>query len=156
MNSDSNSDSEQCTESKLGRVHSAHTHDPGCSQIAWTLLPGRAHSVVSWCTLGHIVVVPGRVTTHTGRVARTRCRVSTLLHSAPDHDTNIASRLNPYRAPCHACTTSCHSVVSQPCCAVSQHQTVSPSHDTNFVLRLTPWPGHLLARAAWPMRRPAM
>ena len=34
MNSDPNSDSEQCTKSKLGRVHSAHTHGPGCAHYA--------------------------------------------------------------------------------------------------------------------------
>ena len=34
MNSDPNSDSEQCPESKLGWVHSAHTHSPRCAHSA--------------------------------------------------------------------------------------------------------------------------
>ena len=78
MNSDPNSDSEQCTESKLGRVHNAHTHGPGCAQTARALqcvvaragpyrgplpccvapVPGR----VAACTrvLAHRVAVPCR------------------------------------------------------------------------------------------------
>ena len=52
MNSDINSDSEQCTESKLGRVQSAHTHGPGLCRCARG--PGAlcsvavCTSVVSW------------------------------------------------------------------------------------------------------------
>ena len=44
MNSDPNSDSKQCTESKLGWVHSAHTQNPGRAHTAtavprsWALL----------------------------------------------------------------------------------------------------------------------
>ena len=34
MNSSSNSDSKQCSESKLGQVHSMHTHGPGCAHAA--------------------------------------------------------------------------------------------------------------------------
>ena len=41
MNSDPNSDCKQCTESKLGRVYSAHTQG---TQAARALLPGHAHA----------------------------------------------------------------------------------------------------------------
>ena len=34
MNSVQNSDSEQCTESKLGQVHNVHTHGLGCEHAA--------------------------------------------------------------------------------------------------------------------------
>ena len=55
MNSDLNSDSKQCTESKLGRVHRVHTQrtqvagtlSPHCAQAARTprtLHPGRTHA----------------------------------------------------------------------------------------------------------------
>ena len=46
MNNDLNSDSEQCTESKLGRVQKVHT-----------LNSGSAHSAMSQHTLGHVVAV---------------------------------------------------------------------------------------------------
>ena len=45
MNSGLNSDSEQCTESKLGRVHSAHTHGPSCMHVGRALRLGCAHAV---------------------------------------------------------------------------------------------------------------
>ena len=48
MNSDPNSDSKQCLESKLGQVHRVHTER---TLVARTLHPGRAHNVVSWCAL---------------------------------------------------------------------------------------------------------
>ena len=57
MNSDPNSDCKQCTESKLGWVHSAHTQNPGCAHTAhavprsWALLraqqAGRAR-MLAW------------------------------------------------------------------------------------------------------------
>ena len=61
-----NNDSEQCTESKLGQVHNAHTHGPGCARTTLKPRARRALGVVSWLIERRIVAVPGRVT---GRVA---------------------------------------------------------------------------------------
>ena len=44
MNSVSNSDSKQCTESKLGWVHRMHTLNPNCAPTARALRPGRART----------------------------------------------------------------------------------------------------------------
>ena len=51
MNSDSNSDSEQCTESKLGRVHRVHTLNPGCEHTAPRPRASRTLGAVSWLCL---------------------------------------------------------------------------------------------------------
>ena len=59
MNSGPNSDSEQCTESKLSWVHQVHTQK---TLAARAQRPSCAHGAVSWRALGCIVVVPGRVT----------------------------------------------------------------------------------------------
>ena len=93
MNSDPNSDSEQCTESKLGRVHRVHTPRTHCAQVVRTTQCRGAH----WRC---VVDVPGRVAGHVAytrrRVVRaqrrvaTRCfRVAALYHSlaAPYRDT---------------------------------------------------------------------
>ena len=52
MNSDPNSDSKQCSKSKLGQVHNVHTP---MAQAAHTLLVGPA---VSWCTRRRVVAFP--------------------------------------------------------------------------------------------------
>ena len=70
MISDPNSDSEQCTESKLGYVHSEHTQSPGYMHAVPKPSAGRrvmAHwapyrgalGIVSWHT-GHRIVALGR------------------------------------------------------------------------------------------------
>ena len=59
MNSVPNSDSEQCTESKLSRVHSAPTLGPGCAQAARALRRVMARARPYRSPLpGHVVPVP--------------------------------------------------------------------------------------------------
>ena len=66
MNSGPNSDSKQCPESKLGQVHSMHTHGLGYAHAA------------SW--VGRVVAWPPAVSwPHLGRVARCAARRVMLL-----------------------------------------------------------------------------
>ena len=131
MNNDPNSDSEQCTESKLGRVHSPHTHGPGCAQAARALRLGREHSAVSQRALGRVMA---HRASYRGR-ARSCCRpcyARTLLCRKP-----CRVRTLPCRRPYHARTLQCRRppghytkfvsqhrplprAVLQPSCAVSQ------------------------------------
>ena len=110
MNSDPNSDSKQCTDSKLGRVHSAHTHGPGCTHATHTLRQSHAHSVVSWRTLAlyrsQARPRPGRVTASTvhiaGIVLRARCHVigpSVTIQS-------LYRNTCPCRSSCRACRSA--------------------------------------------------
>ena len=106
MNSDPNSDSKQCPELKLGRVHSAHAHGPGraCTthrprqhyaQAAHTASCHNAHSAVSWHALAscrgcawpcHSAHWP----------CRRPCRSRTLsCRRPPDHDTKFVSQHRP-------------------------------------------------------------
>ena len=145
MNSDPNSDLEQCTESKLGQVHNAHTHGPGCAQAPCALLhvvarpgpyraplPSRVAPVPS-----RVVVVPCNITARTRalehRVAApcfALCRTQGCAVSQP---------FLPYRAPPAPYRGAC-SVVSQRCarrvvaCLAIHPATRPPSiHDTKTV-----------------------
>ena len=64
MNSDPNSDSKKCPESKLGRVHSAHTHGPGFMHTAPRPRAQRSLGAVSWRVERRIVRPRGRVVNH--------------------------------------------------------------------------------------------
>ena len=70
MNSDPNSDCEQCTESKLGWVHSAHTQGPGCTHTTPRLCARRALGALSWLIVRSIVAPFSRVAARTGSVTR--------------------------------------------------------------------------------------
>ena len=124
MNSDPNSDSKQCPESKLGRVHSAHTHGPwlGTGRVHATSLLrlGRALSAVSWRTLGCIVVVPGRVAARTDLIAGRVAHASYRVVAPSSHDTKTVSRPNSCQEPCRALPR-----VSQRSYAVSQGAATS-------------------------------
>ena len=115
-NSDPNSDSEQCIESRLGRVHSAHTHGLGCAQAARALHLGCAlrlgctHSAVSWRALapchgrvrscrrrvavrtGRVAVRTGRVAVRTGRVAVRTGRVAVRTGRVAVRTSRVAGR----------------------------------------------------------------
>ena len=132
MNNVRNSDLEQCTKSKLSRVHHVDT----LAQPAHT---GRAHCA----QVGHVVecrVSYRRPNTglcrrpprpYRGRVvALTRAlvrRVAARPPFAPGHDTKLyrdpihATHARPYSKLCHSTLLSCRSVVSQPCCAILRH-----------------------------------
>ena len=99
--------------------------DLGYAHIASALCPGRAHNVVSQCSLGavswpHSVVsqavsclVAARTCTLARRVAASRPVVS----QPPRRDTKFVSRYNSCRArcaPCRACCRWCRIVVV-PC-----------------------------------------
>ena len=87
MNSDPNSDCKQCTESKLGWVHNAHTQGPGCAhalprlrtrcaQAARTLRPSRAQAarwVPCRCALGAVSWPPLRLCRRSCRSAHWQC-----------------------------------------------------------------------------------
>ena len=87
MNSDPNSDSKQCTELKLSRVHSAHTQGPRpcahCAQALRIALCRSAHWAVSRPVSQRLLCL---VTT------RERYRV---VSQPPCHDTKIVSRYTP-------------------------------------------------------------
>ena len=113
MNSDSNSDLEQCTESKLGRVHSAHTHGPGCAQAVSALL----------CVLAsvgpyrgplpcRVAPVPGHVV---GRKRVLAHRVTALCRA---HGRALSQPFRPYHAPPAPYRGTCLAV-SRAFCAVS-------------------------------------
>ena len=78
MNSDPNSDSEQCTESKLGRVHSAHTHGLGCAQAVRALRPGRSHNAVSWRAVASCRGCPQSCRMPCRKLCRRSCSALTL------------------------------------------------------------------------------
>ena len=181
MNSDPNSDSEQCTESKLGRVHSAHTHGPGCAHAASVLRPGHAHNAMSQRTLASY---PGkarpcheRVAARTGRVAsrvvRARCHVvgrvsyghavvsitiQILYRNTGPYRAPCRARARPYRRPCHSTLLPCSSAISQPCCAILRCKRWPPATIQFFVSRLTPSQAmrarRLPLRAGRPCRGP--
>ena len=163
MNSDPNSDSEQCTKSKLGRVHSAHTHGPGC-----------AHSAVSWHALG-CIVAPSSAVSRLCSAVSCRCtyaRVGSPCRSDAaftlSHDTRncIATQSLPHavsRALPHV------SLLSAPCRRALRSSIaalVTMCRDTRFappvtihpfVSRHTPQrPSHARARAARSTHRPTV
>ena len=126
MNNDSNRDSEQCTESKLSRVYSAHT----LTQVARTLLPGRAHSAVSQ-------------------------RLGLSCHSPPVATQNLCH--NTTLAACVACAQRRVASRTRALLCRIAARIVSPCHDTKFCIVTHPqWPGRARAHAALPVRRPVM
>ena len=135
MNSDLNNDSKQCTESKPGRVHSAHTHGPGCACTAPRL------GALSW-RIERRIVAPGRV------VAGLLLQYRRPLVTIQNYIVKLRPMLRALRVvsrarPAVSQVVSQHAtVVSQRCIAALLHhiatQMVATSHDTIFVSRLTP------------------
>ena len=173
-----NSDSKECTESKLSRVYSALTPiQPTCTlrahcpQAAHTALAGRcvvAHKascrkpcpVVSWsCCRPCPALSWSCCYAHT--LAGASCRGVGAF--APSHDTKIVSRLNPCRARIARRVTCApdriRSRVAAHCCHVAAlyrsptapycDTIVAPQPRYNFCIA-TPQPArpHALARAA--------
>ena len=86
MNSVPNSNSEQCTKSKLGRVHNAHTHGPSCSHAArW-----------AGCIMAHQASCRGRVAAH-ARSYRALYRASLVVGSSTVSQLYYASCCCLYR-----------------------------------------------------------
>ena len=140
-------------------MHSAHTHGPGCAQVASALRPSLAHSAVSWRTptLYHGQTRPCRrsVAARTGyvsgRVTRARCRMAGPLPTAPCRASCLACRNAP--APCHKALPS-H--IAALLCHITS-QTVASSDEINFVSRLNPCQAmHARALPHALMRRPAV
>ena len=76
MNSDPNSDSEQCTESRLGWVHRVHTMNPSCAPTTRALRRGCSHSVVSQLpsvTIQNCIATQAPAS-HALRACHARCR----------------------------------------------------------------------------------
>ena len=144
MNIVLNSDSEQCTESKLGWVHQVRTLAQAarplrthCAQAARKASCHDARWVVSWPTRDRVVVpsLSCRRSPLSCCYAHARtgapCRIEATF--CPRSRYKIVSRPNPCRArarpynrPCRSTLLPCHSVVSQPCCAILRHNC-SPS-----------------------------
>ena len=157
MNSAPNSDSKQCRETKLGLVHSAHTHGPGCTRTAPRLrarrrvvastgpyhgpLPGRIAPVP-----GRVVAVPCHVAAHTRALARHVAASGPAVSQPPRRDTEsrftiqLLSRTLPF--------------VSQRPCTVSQGAAAPYRslyrHDTIFCILTHPCLGHVRARCRTP------
>ena len=134
MNSAPNSDSEQCTKSKLSRVHSAPTLGPACVHTA----PRPCHRP------GPIV---SRVYEAITLCARTSWHVLSCAVSRPSvmiqilyRDTSPLPRvMSSRRASCHG--TSC--AVSQPCCVVSQPKGRPTQSQYKILYRDLRQPGHV-------------
>ena len=71
----------QCTVTKLGRVHNAHTQGPGC-----------AHSAVLQHALGHVALAQLRVVHAGSRVAASQHRVAVLQHRVVVPQHRVAAR----------------------------------------------------------------
>ena len=117
MNSVSNSDSEQCPESRLGWVHKVHTLNPSCAHIASALRPGSAQRRVVACALGHIVV-PSPIVSRLCPAVSWPCPAMSLRarvhwHAVSQLPLVTIQKLyrdpSPYRAPCHARCCACRS-----------------------------------------------
>ena len=132
MNSVPNSDSEQCTESRLGWVHRVHTLNPGWAPTArWAGL-----------IVAHQAPCRGRVAAH----PRPYCShvaaryVTALLPSPPVTIQFLYSDPSPLpRAPSallrmHSVVLRAHAVVSQRLSFVSRPKVAPLSHDTNFCI----------------------
>ena len=116
MNSDPNSDSELCTESKLSRVYSTHT----LTQAARTLPLDRVHNAISWRTERHVVAMPDRVTGRAAALTGRVTRAHGFVVAPSSHDTKIVLRPKPCRPLCRTSCRACRSVVSRTHAAVSQ------------------------------------
>ena len=150
-NSDLNSDCKQCTESKLGWVHNAHTQGPmlcaHCAHAACMSHPGR-RVVAHWAPYRGAFRRCRRSCCSVHWSCRRPCRA---LFRPPCHRPVTIQKLyrdsNPCRAHCASCRPrcrACHStyrrvlgVVSQPLtCSGSRHM---PSyHYTNHCIATHP------------------
>ena len=171
INSDPNSGLEQCTESKLGRMHRVHTLNPGCAHTMRALCPGLVHAA-SWapCCGTHWRCVVALL-----RLCLALCRGP--CRKPPGHDTEIISRLNSCcvaRATARVSWFLCHvvgrcCVVSQPlaCCVATSslplfsrynhlyHDTPQQPHHARGRARapLAPCTGRPCRGASWLYRR---
>ena len=126
MNSVPNSDSEQCTESKLGWVHQMNTLNPSCAQRPRALHPcwpcrGRVVGLcptLSWLVAGRVTAWP-----------------LPRMHSVPSQAPPWPCRAR-YRE-CRSIPAPCHRALLSRIAALAAlyHHTRSPplSHDTIFV-----------------------
>ena len=140
MNSVLNSDSEQCTESRLGWVHRVHTLNPGCAPTART-------QPVSWHAIGRIVA-PSR--SCRGSPLPCHCahaRTGAPCRSLPAYDTKIVSRhiastaSAPRALPCISQLPASYRgallrrIASLLQCIATQRSPPPPlSHDTKFCI----------------------
>ena len=154
MNSDPNSDCKQCTESKLGWVHSAHTQNPGRATLR-AQCPGRGRCCA------HNAQVARMSRAQPAQVARIEPRswvhVATSLEAIPCRDINLVSRhhsrhsrsrpqngvatplLCPHHCPRHDLTSMSrhqgnpnHVATSNRCRDTTQD---TPGRDVNFMSR---------------------
>ena len=179
MKSVPNSDSEQCTESKLSRVHSAPTLSPSCGtlrthciQVAWTARAGR-------CVVAVLQHTPGCVAAHARPCRNARPAVlwlyrcaqarvgapcSSVAAFAPGQDTIFLYRdSSPLPlAPCavlraHSAVLRAHAAVSQRCRLLYGDLKVTPPTIQFFLSRHSPPTARpSRARAALPVRRPTI
>ena len=113
MNNVPNSDSEQCTESKLSRMHSAPTLGPGCAQAASAM-----HHVME-LTGPYPSPLPGRVAPvpeHVAARMRAMGRSAESCRAAPCHSPSgcivrrlrrIVAHARPYRSTAARRVTTC-------------------------------------------------
>ena len=129
MNSVPNSDSEQCTESKLSRVHNAPTLGPACAHT-------RMHSAkagrVALCRGAHwprVVALPRpcrslwpTVSWPCRRRVAARTRALARCVAAPlSHDTSLYCNPAPCCAPCRSPARPCRSAYMAVSWPVSRH-----------------------------------
>ena len=164
MNSAPNSDCKQCTESKLGRVHSVHTLNPGyahttralhlgrvtapCCNAHWAVLQRAwpCRSVVSPAHPRCVVAPRSRykncITTQTS-VARTTHRVARAA-------ARIARRWAPYRSHVARCVVT----QGRPSATIQNLYHDSPPATRPWArsLPLAPRASRLCRRVSWPYR----
>ena len=143
-----NSDLEQCTESKLGRVH--YTHGISCSQVALALRHVMASVGPYRSPLpGRVTSVPYRVAAHTRALAH-RVAAFGLVVSQPSHhdiENSVAIQLLPraFRSCCALCR-SVHAAVSLAVSRAVSRRKIRPQPRYDICI-VTPPPARPHARA---------
>ena len=128
-----NSDSKQCTESRLGQVHSVHTP---MAQAVRTLRPGPA---MSWHTRRCVVASPGRIVAFLSTVLQRAQAVSQAVSRAVSSRASCAVSwriAEPYRSPGLLYRT----------------QSRPPQQRYNFCIVTHSWPGRTRVHCHTPLR----
>ena len=153
MKSDPNSDSEQCSESKLSRVYSAHT----LTQPARTLILGRGHSM-RWAPCRGRVVVRRTPCRKPCPVVSWSCLCAhaAMLSPLPVTIQKLYRDPSPYCAPCRArcrafriALVPCRRALGVVSLPLLRHKGC-PKPRYKPLYRDLPWLGHGRARCRTP------
>ena len=119
MNSVLNSDSKQCTESRLGWVHRVHTQ---LTLATRAQLPSRAHGAVLWRALGRIVALSRLCRRHILQCRCAHAHAVAQCRSSPRSRYKIVSQHKPLPHPhCEPCSVryrGCRSFPGRVACTI--------------------------------------